>query len=519
MKHTLWLRVANVVTAIVLLISIFPATYAQSAFTYTPIVKRSDLDPMGRRFFDCDECTGAISNFNNRGELILDTETLSYCTDATYFISSENNKILLQNDCYTPLSEQFFSSGLAINDEGQMVLGVNKYLDGEFNKRVLFLYSNGEFTPIAADREPTPVGTTFSRSGLVGAHINNKGDIIFTGYSTDSEGKEGADVFLYSNGELRSLVGSGTQSPIGGTFYFLRSGSFPQINAKGEALFSSAVIDSTDFGFTDGLFLITRDGIKKIVVSYEPLSADILAEHPIGTLNDKGEVAFSSNTSNYYTENEGGIYFYSREQIQRVMREGQSTPIGGTFGSISKANDYIPRPFINNNSAIAFKAIVHNGSSPLAIFLASPKAMLKIVAVGDEIDGAKIADIGSFSLNDQGQVAFFAFDKKNRTLGVFKATPITPEIKKVKLKNKNGNLELRINGTGFITNDTVIEVSGVALDVMSYPEDGREEGGTSFQVISRDGRLQQLLQAGQPVNITVFNALTNQRSIHKEFIR
>ncbi len=68
-------------------------------------------------------------------------------------------------------------------------------------------------------------------------------------------------------------------------------------------------------------------------------------------------------------------------------------------------------------------------------------------------------------------------------------------------------------------NDTVIEVNGIALEVLSYPEDAREEGGTSVQIISQDARLEQLLQAGQTVQITVFNALTNQHSRVKEFVR
>jgi hypothetical protein len=56
-------------------------------------------------------------------------------------------------------------------------------------------------------------------------------------------------------------------------------------------------------------------------------------------------------------------------------------------------------------------------------------------------------------LNDNGEVAFFAYGTKNQELplGVYKATPVTPKIQSVKLKNKKGKLELRVNGNGFIT--------------------------------------------------------------------
>jgi hypothetical protein len=520
MKHVSLSRIASLATTIILFASLISeAALAQSGFTYTPIVKRGEPAPDGSRFFDCDECIGSISNFNNRGELILNTDTRSYCSDAVVHISGEKKTILLQNDCYKPLAEQFTSSGIAINDTGKMVFGVNKYLDSDFTRRTIFLYSGGEFTPIASESEPTPRGTTFSKSGLAGAHLNNQGDVVFVGYSTDRQGKEGADVFLYANGELRSLVSSGAASPIGGEFSFVRLGSHPQINASGDVLFVSSVPDSTEFSYTDGLFLITREGIKKIVVSHELLPTGVAAEHPVGRLNDKGEIAFSSNTGNRYEEHEAGIYFYANERIQKVMLVGQPAPIGGRFAAFSKAREAYPEPALNNHSAIAFKAAVKNGDSPLAIFLASPKAMLKIVAVGDQIDGAKIADLGEYSLNDEGQLAFYAFDKENKVLGIFKADPVTPEVNKMKLKSKSGRLELRVNGNGLITNDTVIEINGVALDTMIYPEEARESGGTTRQVISRDARLEQLLQSGQPAQITLFNPLTNRRSPVKEFSR
>ena len=315
------------------------------------------------------------------------------------------------------------------------------------------------------------------------------------------------------------LVTSGTASPIGGVFRFVRLTPNTQINSKGETLFYSSVYDVPNIGIADGLFLITRDGIKKIVVSGDVLPDNREAYIPVGSLNDKGEVAFTSKKTNPFGEDDSGIYLYSEGQIKKILFAGDPTPVGGKFEPLSKVFEDIPEARINNNSAIAFKAAVKKGRTPLAIFLASPKALLKVVAVGDQVDEGKIADIGSFALNDLGQVAFFAFDKDHKTLGVYKATPVTPNIQSVKLKQKKGKLELRVNGSGFITNDTVIEINGVALDVMIYPEDAREEGGTSVQAISRDGRLEELLQAGQTAQVTVFNALTNQRSSVKEFVR
>jgi hypothetical protein len=63
-----------------------------------------------------------------------------------------------------------------------------------------------------------------------------------------------------------------------------------------------------------------------------------------------------------------------------------------------------------------------------------------------------------------------------------------------------------------ITNDTVIEINGVPLGAIDYPSDFREDGGATTQVVSRDGRLEQLIPSGQTVQVTVYNSLTNLRS-------
>jgi hypothetical protein len=115
-------------------------------------------------------------------------------------------------------------------------------------------------------------------------------------------------------------------------------------------------------------------------------------------------------------------------------------------------------------------------------------------------------------LNDFGQVAFVADGKHGRAFGVYIATPVGPQIESVKLKQKQGSLELRVNGTGFITKDTVIEINGETLVSMSYPADFQEDGGTTRRVVSRDRRLEDLLPAGQTVEVTVYNSLTNLRS-------
>ena len=515
------LKRASIVVAVVSLGSSFvPSTFAQSGFTFTPIVKRHDPSPDGRTFFDCDKCTGYIPNvrgFNNRGDLVVRTETQYYCDDGAFLISGES-KTIVSHGCYpTPWGGLNFDEG-SVNEDGQVVFTASTLENNEFDKLLLFLYSDGELTRIVGDADATPAATTFSRASLVQPGINNKGDLVFEGFSQDGQGREGADIYLYSNCEFRSLVTSGAPSPVGGVFSFVRLTSSPQMNTKGEVLFYSSVLDSPNFA-NDGLFIVTADGIKKIVSGGDTLPTDRKVEYPAGSLNDKGEVAFSSNTNNIYTEGEGGIYLYSSGQIQKVMLVGEPTPIRGKFAPFRKADAIYPGPRLNSNSTMAFKAAVEDGNSPVGIFLASPRAIIKVVAVGDLIDGEKIAGIDTFALNDLGQIAFFALDEHNKTLGVFKAAPVAPLIESLKLKHRRGALELRVTGNAMITNDTVIEIDGVALTDIDYPTDSREDGGFTTRVVSRDPRLEQLIPSGQSVQVTVFNSLTNLRSASKTLTR
>ncbi|MBI3653914.1 MAG: hypothetical protein HY231_23025 [Acidobacteria bacterium] len=383
-------------------------------------------------------------------------------------------------------------------------------------------------TKIIAEGDVTPLGTIFRRCGLSEPSINNKSEIAFGACSDDGQGKFRDGIFVSSNGQITPVaVNEDPTTILPGKFYF---NFFPAvqalINNNSEVLFEGKIIPDSLDRERYGWFLKTDTGIKKIFIDEDPLVDGLAVQaRTLGTsdLNDKGEVAFSVLLEG---KADSGIFVRSGEQFKKIMVQGDATPIGGKFLTLYDPElierFLLLRPRINANSAVAFKAKIEGGSSTTAIFLASPKAMLKVVAIGDTVPtGETIKEIDTFALNDLGEVAFFAYGRKGHTLplGVYKAVPTQPQIKKVKLKNKSGNLELRVIGKGFITNDTVIEINGVALDALTYPEEAREDGGTTTQIVSREARLDQLLQAGQTARITVWNALTNQRSTMKEFVR
>lgn len=272
-----------------------------------------------------------------------------------------------------------------------------------------------------------------------------------------------------------------------------------------------------------GLFLATANGIKKIELSEDTMpNGSKAADNSIGlgSLNNNGEVVFGLGLTG---KPKVGLFLYSGGQTSTIILHDQLSPIGGTFDLLQEVDD-LGGPRVNDNGTVAFMANVAGDKWTEGIFLASPKAIIKVVAIGDRLPtGEKIRGINSFALNNLGQVAFFANGSASilnpNPLGVFLATPNPPQITSIKLKQKKNALQLRVNGTAMIPNDTVIEINGVPLSAIDYPADFREDGGTITQVVSRDARLEQMLSSGQTVQVTVYNSLTNLRSAPAPFTR
>jgi hypothetical protein len=372
---------------------------------------------------------------------------------------------------------------------------------------------------VVKEGERSPIGTIFKGCGFGEPAVNNMGEVAFFACGEDDQGFfVGGGVFVYGNGEKRKVVVSNDPSPIGGQFAlnFVPPQSV-QINDNGDVLFEAGVIiDSVTRRL--GLFLATDEGIKKIEVDGDLMpTGGIVTPNTFGfgDLNNNGDVVFAVGLTG--GDPDTGIFLFSENRLAKIMLQGEATPIGGKFSTLSDSSFLLPR--INDKATVAFKNKVTGGSSPSAIFLASPKAIVKVVAVGDKLPaGGRVRDITSFALNDFSQVAFYA-EADGGPKGIYLATPLPPLIKKVKLKQRAGGPELIIKGSGFITADSVIEINGVALSEMTYPESFRQNGGTTKRVVSRDGRLDELIPAGGSVEVTVFNALTNLRSAPVTFSR
>jgi hypothetical protein len=489
------------------------------SFTITPVVRRGAAAANGGSFFDCDSCDARIAGergLNDLGQLAI-FGLIGNCQGL--HVISKGSDTLVADVCHATQFGRFsLYAGANINNQGQVVLNMGPAINNTIVDMIL-LYSGSQLQKIAAEGDQSPTGRLFGYCGFSRPNINNKGDVAFSSCLKDDQGNfAGNGVFVYSAGSVRKVAGENDPSPVGGQFAFVSGSPLPAyINDKDDVLFAAGQIDPDPTVFERwGLFLSMSDGtFKKIELGRDTMpNGSKAADNSVGlgTLNNKGDVVFSVRLTGNPVS---GLFLYSGGQTRTIFVDGDPTPIGGTFDRQSAIDDPVSK--INDNGTVAFMTDIIGGSSPQAIFLASSRAILKVVGVGDRLPtGEKIRDINSFALNNFGQVAFFANESGSllnpNPLGVFLATPNPPAITSMKLKHKKSGAVLYVDGNAMITNDTVIEINGVALGELSYPTEFQENGGTTTRVISRDPRLEQILQSGQPVQITVFNSLTNLRS-------
>jgi hypothetical protein len=257
----------------------------------------------------------------------------------------------------------------------------------------------GSGDPGSGCGDPSPIGGTFSGvfpgTPPSAPPINNIGDILFL--SDIDRGNSPRGLFLYQadTGDIRKVVAVGDDSPLGGTFSSIGPGS---LNNSRQVLFLALTGLSTD----GNLFLWDNGVISKVAAAGDPApgggffwaigterlgyrDGTTMPTGPLGAINDLGQISFRG----YVTGGEalGGIFLSDGTTHQWYVRVGDPTPMGGTYADFAAAS-------LNNAGEVSFFADVRLDSSPTSgVFAGSPGNWRKAIAFYDAVDGGEVYGI------------------------------------------------------------------------------------------------------------------------------
>jgi hypothetical protein len=276
----------------------------------------------------------------------------------------------------------------------------------------------GSGIPGSGCGDPSPIGGTFS--GLFpgtppsAPPINESGDILFIADIDGGESPRGLFLYQADTGDIRKVVAVGDSSPLGGTFSSIGPGS---MNNARQVVFLALTGASND----GNLFFWDDGAISKVAAAGDPApgggffwaigterlgyaDGTMMPTGPLGAINDMGQISFRG----YVTGGEslGGIFLSDRMTHQWYARHGESTPMGGTYADFAA-------PSLNNAGEVAFFADVSLGSSLTSgWFAGSPGSWRKAIAFLDPVDDGLVFGLAYSRnplapLNDAGRLLFW----------------------------------------------------------------------------------------------------------------
>jgi hypothetical protein len=356
---------------------------------------------------------------NGRGEVAFFATLLRGHGGEGVFLSSRGGlrKVALEGDV-VPRVGTLSGFGKhpipALNEAGEVVFAAA--VSGGRTVEGIFLSSRGRIQPVVLSGTPAPgiAGGTFA--GLDAPALNDRGDIAFL--ATIRRGRETSEAIYVRNGStLRKIVAQGDPAPAGGNF-----GGFgpPTLNNRGTVGFAAAVEGRAVPG---GLFLAEGNAPRMVVGAGDdsPGGGIFFKFAERFSLSDAGVIAFNALLKGAPTP--GGLFLIDRGSPRILAVIGDAAPGGGIFSHFGLW------PSVNSAGWVAFASSVDGGPSPIAVFLARPDGMRRVVAAGDTLPGGgQLLSFGLYPLaaiTPKGGVSFAtaATATGEGTEGIFYAAP------------------------------------------------------------------------------------------------
>jgi hypothetical protein len=227
--------------------------------------------------------------------------------------------------------------------------------------------------------------------------LNDHGDLAFL--ASVRRGRETVEaVYTVIAGRLAKVVAQGDPAPAGGTFAGFGP---PAINNRRRVVFAAVVEGRAVPG---GIFAADGAVVRMLTGagSETPIGGIFVKFSERIALNDAGAVAFTAVLKN--AEAEQGVFVIRDEHVRKVIALGEPAPGGGTFSHFSLW------PALAADGTVAFASALDGSAVQVAVFMTSPRGMVRVVALGDEVGGGRrVASFGLYpavSLSPAGGVAF-----------------------------------------------------------------------------------------------------------------
>ena len=300
---------------------------------------------------------------------------------------------------------------------------------------------HGQVAPNTGGGTLNPVAfmnpSTINSSGKIAFYSQVNGSVRNQGiFTADSAGVYAVAIGSGNGGGSGDTISnSGDPSPIGGTFSGFFGGTVfaPDINDAGDVLFFCEVNGGSSFR---GLFLYqaAAQQIVKIaaVGDPSPIGGIFDAVGP-GSVNNNGKVVFLACPQGSINAN---LFLWDNGTVTKVAAVGDPAPGGGTFSLLGTESYGFPdgtnipagpTPDINDQDQIAFRAIVSGGITERGIIVRTGGIDDWYIKASDPTPiGGTYLDIQAASINNNGQIAFFADYKPTPSTvssGLFAGSP------------------------------------------------------------------------------------------------
>ena len=361
--------------------------------TLTRLVGAGDAAPGGATF---NLLFGGVINSSNQ---IAFQAFLSDGRNGVFLLSNGTlTKIIDSGDIMPDGVPLGFTTSPYINDSGLVVFGA---VSNSIADTGVFSYFQGQLSNLIPELAPLADGSLLFAP--FPSSLNNAGQITFFASTT----KVNSGTFLFSNGQISTILGPGQAAPDGGVFRF--SGEAGGVlNQSGQVLAIGAELQHGS-----ALYLFSNNHLSRVIGQGDTIPRQPTFEFPITSGIGGGDTVLISDSTF-----PGGNGAYT------------ATPAHGTAPGIRNLAVHVGEPIGADGVVDFLFGFAMNHSAEVASLIASSDERGALVLnngsapqVVEDSSPASPIDVGggtaSIAINSLGEIAFLGFDPSSSTSGIF----------------------------------------------------------------------------------------------------